>query len=58
MIEHHMAVVMDLCCDSRIYVLNLGSLLTIGTPTEIQNNPLVIKAYLGERKNARDIPNS
>lgn len=54
-IEHHMAVVMELCRDSRIYVLNLGSLLTVGTPQEIQNNPDVIKAYLGERKNARDI---
>jgi len=54
-IEHHMAVVMDLCRDSRIYVLNLGSLLTIGTPQEIQNDPKVIKAYLGERKNGRDL---
>ena len=52
MIEHHMNVVMDLCRGSRIYVLSLGSLLTIGTPAEIQNNPQVIKAYLGERKNA------
>jgi branched-chain amino acid transport system ATP-binding protein len=51
MIEHHMAVVMDLC--ERIYVLNLGSLLTTGSPKEIQNDPRVIKAYLGERKNAR-----
>jgi branched-chain amino acid transport system ATP-binding protein len=53
-IEHHMAVVMDLCKDSRIYVLSLGSLLTTGTPAEIQNDPKVIKAYLGERKNARE----
>ncbi len=53
-IEHHMAVVMELCKDSRIYVLSLGSLLTSGTPTQIQNDPQVIKAYLGERKNARD----
>lgn len=53
-IEHHMAVVMELCKDSRIYVLSLGSLLTSGSPTEIQNDPQVIKAYLGERKNARD----
>jgi branched-chain amino acid transport system ATP-binding protein len=50
-IEHHMAVVMDLCRDSRIYVLSLGSLLAVGTPLEIQNNEQVIKAYLGERKN-------
>jgi branched-chain amino acid transport system ATP-binding protein len=54
MIEHHMAVVMDLC--ERIYVLNLGSLLATGTPGEIQSNPQVIKAYLGERKNARANP--
>ncbi len=53
-IEHHMAVVMELCKDSRIYVLSLGSLLTVGSPTEIQNNSQVIKAYLGERKNARE----
>ncbi len=51
MIEHHMNVVMDLCRDSRIYVLNLGSLLAVGSPAEIQNNPDVIRAYLGERKN-------
>jgi branched-chain amino acid transport system ATP-binding protein len=56
MIEHHMAVVMDLC--ERIYVLNLGSLLTTGSPKEIQNNPQVIKAYLGERKNVRAITSS
>jgi len=53
-IEHHMAVVMELCKDSRIYVLSLGSLLTVGSPAEVQNNPQVIKAYLGERKNARE----
>jgi branched-chain amino acid transport system ATP-binding protein len=57
-IEHHMAVVMDLCKDSRIYVLSLGSLLTTGTPAEIQNDPKVIKAYLGERKNARETTTS
>jgi branched-chain amino acid transport system ATP-binding protein len=51
MIEHHMAVVMDLCRDSRIYVMQLGANLATGGPEEIQSNPQVIKAYLGERKN-------
>ena len=53
MIEHHMKVVMDLCTGSRIYVLNLGSFLAVGSPEEIQSSPDVIKAYLGERKNGR-----
>ncbi len=57
-IEHHMAVVMDLCRGSRIYVLSLGSLLAVGSPDQIQNNPQVIKAYLGERKNARENSNA
>ena len=52
MIEHHMNVVMDLCRGYRIYVLSLGSLLAEGNPSEIQNNPQVIKAYLGERRHA------
>ena len=46
-----MKVVMDLCAGSRIYVLSLGSFLAVGSPEEIQSNPDVIKAYLGERKN-------
>lgn len=48
LIEHHMNVVMDLC--PRIYVLNLGEVLAEGDPREIQNNPAVVKAYLGERR--------
>lgn len=48
LIEHHIDVVLSLC--SRIYVLNLGKLLTEGAPQEIQSNPDVIRAYLGERR--------
>lgn len=50
LIEHHMNVVMELCADYRIVVFNLGKILTIGSPDEIQNDPQVIRAYLGERK--------
>ncbi|WP_455600122.1 ABC transporter ATP-binding protein C-terminal domain-containing protein [Cloacibacillus sp.] len=39
---------MKLC--SRIYVLNLGQVLAEGTPKQIQTDPRVIKAYLGERR--------
>lgn len=51
LIEHHMDVVVDLC--DEIYVLNLGKLLAKGTPSEIQNNPDVIKAYLGEGRKGK-----
>lgn len=44
-IDHHMDVIMSIC--DRIAVLNFGTLLTEGTPLEIQGNPEVIAAYLG-----------
>ncbi|HHX65247.1 MAG TPA: ABC transporter ATP-binding protein [Chloroflexi bacterium] len=50
LIEHHMNVVMELCRDSRIYVLNLGEILAEGYPQDIQNDPRVIDAYLGQKK--------
>ncbi len=45
-IEHNMDVIMSLC--DRVWVLAEGTNLVDGTPEEIQKNPKVLEAYLGD----------
>lgn len=45
-IEHNMDVIMSLC--DLVWVMAEGRNLAMGTPTEVQSNPEVLEAYLGQ----------
>jgi branched-chain amino acid transport system ATP-binding protein len=50
LVEHDMGVVMDI--SDRVCVLEFGQKIAQGSPREIQENPHVVRAYLGEDEKA------
>ncbi len=56
LVEHDMAVVMGIA--DYVLVLDFGRVIARGSPSEVQANPDVKKAYLGEEFGSRDLDNS
>ena len=52
LIEHDMNLVMNIC--EGICVLDHGKVIAKGSPEEIKENPAVIEAYLGKKKEAKN----
>lgn len=50
LVEHDLRMVMELA--DRVLVLDFGEAIALGTPDEVQSNPRVIAAYIGQEQSS------
>ncbi len=47
-VDHDLQMIMKLC--DRVVVLNKGQVISAGSPQQVQQDPNVVEAYIGRKR--------